>query len=716
MSAADRHQLADLLGRAARARRRLVVLLAGPRPWGLATLAALPRPAGGRDLWFSDRRPPGVAPDAPAGHCAGVLGREYDRLIYDAHAGFDPDAFGAACGTLVAGGMLCLLVPPLAAWPGFPDPQRVRIQVWPEGPEAVGGRFLGRLARILARAPDLVRITPAGIHWPTPPAAMDGAADSEAPPEAPTPLDPLCRTPDQAAAVAALVHLARGHRHRPLVLTSDRGRGKSAAFGIAAARLLAEGVSPILVTAPAFTAVETLFERAREALPQAERLGHELHLGAHRLRFLAPDELLAERPAARLLLVDEAAAIPTGLLTAMLTHWSRIAFATTVHGYEGTGRGFAIRFQAVLDRRTPHWRALRLETPIRWARGDPLEALVFRLLLLDAGVADAVPPGPCAITRLDRDRLARDDATLGPLFGLLVQAHYRTRPLDLRHLLDGPNLEVWVARRQGAIAGVLLAAREGGFDPATCRAVWEGRRRPHGHMLPETLVAHLGLVAAGRARGWRVVRLAVHPDARRQGIGSALIAALARHARDAGGDYLGTGFGLDAGLVPFWRTNGFHPLRLGVQRGSSTGAHALVMLRPLGLAGERLLGAAQARYLRHLRWQLAGPLRDLDGAGLGALVPAREAVSPTPADREDLEALARHRRLPEAAAGAVATLAWQALLDPTRWARLEDEERVVLVGWALQHLGWGELAARTGLAGRREVVAVLRRAVGRLLD
>ncbi|MFP3345534.1 tRNA(Met) cytidine acetyltransferase, partial [Halomonas sp. SIMBA_159] len=80
--------------------------------------------------------------------------------------------------------------------------------------------------------------------------------------------------------------------------------------------------------------------------------------------------------------VDEAAAIPAPMLQKMLSSYSRVVFASTIHGYEGTGRGFAIKFTSVLDAMTPQWRACSMTSPIRWAAGDPLERWLFETLLL----------------------------------------------------------------------------------------------------------------------------------------------------------------------------------------------------------------------------------------------------------------------------------------------------------------------------------------------
>ncbi len=665
------------------------------RLWGLSAEAV---------FWCGDHAPPGISP-IPAHRATHYLGQECRALVIDTFAGLDPDALGALSGTLVGGGLFCLLTPPPQDWPSYPDPYRRRIQVagWPES--AVGGRYLARLARLLSADPHGLRLdqqAPLRLPRPLP-----------APPPPPAPDDPHCATRDQQRAVEAVLKTALGARRHPTVLTADRGRGKSAALGIAAARLLQAGRRRILITAPHPQASRAVFQHATALLPGARGGPTRLHWQQGAMRFLAADALLSERPAADLILVDEAAALPTPILAAILEHWPRVAYATTLHGYEGSGRGFALRFQAHLQRRSRGWRTVHLRQPIRWAEGDPVEALIDRLLLLDAEAGptrDAPPPHAPE----DRDRLANDEPRLRRLFGLLVDAHYRTRPSDLRHLLDGPNLSVFIQGEGEAVSACALVAREGGFEEEFAEAVWRGERRPHGHLLPESMAVHLGLAEAPRLQGARVVRLAVHPRRQRQGLGSALLQALCRWAEVQGLDYLGTSFGATPELIRFWRANGLLPIRLSLSRSAVSGEHSVLMLRPLTPAGERLLAAARTAFAEQLPHALSDHLRELDPERVDALLPGL----PPMAGRErpaELRAYAHHRRLLEAAMAPLTVAAWRALTTPALRRRLEPCHRHGLILRLLQKRPWDECAAALGLPGRRQVDALLRETFARIL-
>lgn len=709
--------LSRLRARQAARGHRAAVVLTGSEAW---TLAAARQALGevGQDqarLWLGAGAPAGV-PGITAAQTGRMLGREVDLVVFNAWSGFDPDAFGAIAGTLRAGGALLLLAPPLERWADYPDPDYARITVAGCDPAAIAGRFLRRLACLIARGGEVTVLREGG-----PPAPLPQAAPATAP--AGPVSDPRCRTEDQARAVAALVKVCTGQRRRPVVLTSDRGRGKSAAFGIAAATLLERGLAHIVVTGPRPQAVEAVFEQAHRLLPQAQGGLGALQLGGARLEYRAADDLILNPCPADLVLVDEAAALPTPLLARLLMTYPRIAFATTVHGYEGTGRGFALRFHRILDGHSRGWKALRLHTPVRWAPGDPLERFAFRALLLDAEAAPAeaiagARPENCRPERVDRDALVDDEQDLSQLFGLLVLAHYRTRPYDLRNLLDGPNLELLVLRHEGHVVGTALLALEGGFDAETALGVWAGWIRPRGHLLPESLAAHLGLREAPRLRMLRVMRIAVHPAVQGRGLGLKLLAEAEALARARGCDLLGTSFGATPELLRFWRRGGYVPVRLSARRDAASGEHSALMLRGLSPTGEALREAAAERFLRDFPLGLADPLARLEPEIADALLAAQQRAgrpSLPPGDWEDLAAFALGGRVYEATVGPAWRLAAAALADPDAAGRLTADARHALIVKVLQKRPWGEAAQVLGLSGRAQVVAALRSALRGLL-
>ncbi|MDJ0808026.1 MAG: GNAT family N-acetyltransferase [Gammaproteobacteria bacterium] len=691
--------------------QRRMMVLSGEHVWCQSLAQALLRHLASKNACWIGEGSPETCPSFTNKAALSLLGTETELIIYDTHTGFDPDAFGALCGTLVGGGLLILLTPPLSAWSSFADPEHTRICVAGIPTSAVSGRFLGRLARLIQEDASIMRIEQ-GFSLPNPPEQISANTSNVA-------FDEQCRTRDQATAVEAVLQVVCGHRRRPVVLISDRGRGKSSALGIAAARLIDSGKRHILVTAPRLAATQSLFEQAARHLGPVKSGKGVLHVEDCSITYHAPDHLLQRPQTADLLLVDEAAAIPTPLLEALLTCYPRIAFATTVHGYEGTGKGFALRFRQILNRRFPQWREIRLHTPIRWAEGDPLEKWLFASLALDASPAPneriaGAQPGTCRFEALDRRELALNERDLRDLFGLLVLAHYRTSPIDLRHVLDGPNLLVYVLRYRERILATALVALEGGFDAQTAHAIWSGVRRPRGHLLAQSLAAHVGLEAGARLRGARIMRIAVHPQVQLQGMGSRLVTEILTQTESTGLDYLGTSFGATAELIRFWSKLRLLPIRIGLRRGASSGTQSVIMLHPVSGAGEQIYQTARQRFTRALPRLLSDALHDMDPDVACSLLTHCSARDLPPLDHLDwldLSGFAFALRGYEASLPAIEELALRALIE----SHLQTEHARLLLVKVMQHRDWQTCATCCHLAGRAAVDRALREVVGQLV-
>ncbi|PPI84866.1 tRNA(Met) cytidine acetyltransferase [Marinobacter maroccanus] len=577
---------------AARGERRLV-LLEGNRENNLRWLSGLlPELELQTGVWTgpADQSPdPRLTPIAVS-EARQWLGREVSMIIWDGWQGNPPDAFAALSGALTAGGLLFWLMPPLAEWHRFADPDYRRTGLDNGGAHP----FAARMADILADHDAVIRISTGSATSPLP--AM---------PPVPEQSFRIGTTRGQEQLVQRLVRFGLGRRRRPLVVTADRGRGKSAALGMAAAELLEKGRQEIVVTAPSEQNVDTLFRHAREAL--AEKLDEAsprilTTRSGGRLRFVPVRELLALRPEAEVVLVDEAAAIPAPLLKSVLLGWPRVAFATTVHGYEGAGRGFAIRFRQVLEQSTPHWQSVTLTEPVRWAGGDPLEALISRLFLLAADGS-----GSAAKTESSTGELVIEpwqpatagDEPLSNAFGLLVDAHYRTSPADLRQWLDDTAARTWRARIGDRTVGILWCALEGGLSPELAEQVSLGTRRIRGHLLPQSLASHSGYPEAAALKALRVVRIAISDDARRSGIGRCLVEAAQAYAAKQGVDYLGTSFGGSADLLAFWQSCSLHVVRVGLQQEASSGEYPLQMIKGISQPGQEMEGRIRTRLSGH---------------------------------------------------------------------------------------------------------------------
>ncbi len=661
--------------------------------------------------WLGQHPPEGIPP-LTWDRARTRLGHELEWLVIDAHDGFDAEGFGALTGTLVAGGLLLLLAPPLDVWPSCPDPQQQRFACYPNTTADVSGHFLTRLITRI-KATEGIALWREGSALPEIPTLPQLSPRTVA--------DSIYANPEQQQAVAAIRHVAEGHPHRPLVLSADRGRGKSAALGIAAAQLLHAGRERILVAAPRISATDALFEHAALLLPGCEQHRGKLLWQGGSIEFVAPDALLLAARSAELLLVDEAAAIPASMLGALLQQHVRIVFATTIHGYEGTGRGFALRFQQILNQSTPGWQSLHISAPIRWAEGDPLERFSFDALLLDAEpvaeaeVAEATVED-CCFESIDTAQLVTNETDLRELFGLLVLAHYRTSPNDLRQLLDAPGQSLYALRYRGHIIAVAIVVHEGGLDNDLARQVMLGQRRVQGHLLPQSLANHAGLAKAAELKIARIMRIAVHPALQGRGLGGFLLKQLKLAATAGGSDLLGASFGADTALLRFWFQHDFMPVRLGLAREASSGSHAVMVLAPLSMDGQALFVTARERFAEMLPELLAEPLAGLDSEladMLLAVTPPRSNSELNEYDWSDLESFAFGLRGYENCMSAIRKLVLLAWADGAAQI-LDSAQRILLEEKVLQRRPWPMLCRQHHFSGRREALQAIRRAIAAL--
>ncbi|MGI9317935.1 MAG: GNAT family N-acetyltransferase [bacterium] len=372
---------------------------------------------------------------------------------------------------------------------------------------------------------------------------------------------------------------------------------------------LNNGVGNIIVTGHNRDAVQNVFHHAENISNQVKTCLH----------WMSPDQLLSQQPECDLLLIDEAACIHLHKLENILRQYPRIAMATTVHGYEGTGRGFMLRFHTLLDRLTRGWKQVPLNTPIRWSTNDPLEQLINNLLVLDAELPVIVPEESlhkdCQFEKLDSSRLCDDEKLLREVFSLLVLAHYKTRPKDLQLLLDNQNLQIYrLAFDTGSgtkTVAVALLVDEGVLNQKDSIKIFTGDRRPPGHVVAEILASQLGLPHAATLSMGRIMRVVVHPDWQRHGFGTQLVTTIC-NSPGLSFDLIGTNFSLANGLAGFWRKCGFSPVRIGLTKSSEGGSNSALYLLPRSESGRATLQQARQSFARNLTAQTRSVLRNVE--------------------------------------------------------------------------------------------------------
>lgn len=508
---------------------------------------------------------------------------------------------------------------------------------------------------------------------------------------------------DQTIAVEKIHKVSTGHRKRPFVMTADRGRGKSSALGIAAAQLMKQRQMRILVTAPSLATVAAVFEFAHKNLCGANAKKGQVYDSQSSLEFIAPDELLKSQPDCDLLLVDEASAIPVPMLKKMVAHYHRCVFSTTIHGYEGCGRGFTMKFQKWLEKNRPGTSFFHLKQPIRWAENDPLENWLFDAFLLNTEL-DSLQFSKgteIKLEKVNKQDLVNQPSILRECFALLVNAHYQTTPSDLMLLLEEAAIQLYLALSNGSCVGCMMTIDEGGLDNGLIDAIQQGKRRPKGHLVPVTLANHFGISQAAHQHSTRIMRIATHPDAQRLGIGTEMIS---QFMQTFVGDYVSTSFGATKELIQFWAKVGFYPVRIGTQKDHVSGCYSVIMVKG---DVDWLKCAVKCNY-QSLHYMLSTLYSDIEVDIIRSLLVMDNASD----GYKEYQAMIRYYSLGGSSFESVAPFLAHWILSDTSIAKKASD---LLLRKVLQQKNWHECSKEFSIHGRKQLEHQIRTDIRRLL-
>jgi tRNA(Met) cytidine acetyltransferase len=644
------------------------------------------------------------------------LGSESDYVIF-AHSQLPIDALAALSGTLVAGGVLFLLVS---------DYTQLETSL-----------FFKRFLKLVNKGDEHVVLEQKNLALPivecTPSTNNNISTDK-------TTLNYACVTQEQVIAVDAIIKVVRGKRKRPLVLTADRGRGKSSALALACTELLntAKKDNPlhIVITAADVNSLQVFFKQLQTSLPTGERQNNRFTSDNGCVEFIAVDQLIKQSPQASLVLVDEAAAIPVYLLEQLVQNHHRMVFASTVHGYEGAGRGFTLKFQQSLNLTCPHWRSLHIHQPIRYREGDPLEQLIFDACLLNAEFDDLacdfakssssvwVDMNALTFKHFTSKSLSENEALLTQVVSVLVTAHYQTKPSDVRMLLDNPHVQILcllseVNNKQSVVAVAMLIS-EGHSDVEQVSstdiiAIKHSQRRLSNHFTPQSLLTQCGVEQAFDFYYLRVMRIAVHVQLQQQGIGGYFLAKITQHAQSQGADFLASSFGATKPLLCFWLQQGYHMARLGFSKDKASGEHSALVLKPLSYKASELEFTLKHEFYRSFDYLLSDDYQWL-AADLIALIlhycPKASMVQLTDHDLANVTAFIQGHR--QYACCVFSLYLWlKERLINTNLA--EQSDTAVLIQRIMQKQSITDVCYQHGFTGKKMLEQFLREKLKRLL-
>ncbi len=555
------------------------------------------------------------------------LGTTYDMLILDLTSNLKPNDIGRLIGIVRGGGLVVLLIPEWDEWEKtltlfqreLATPQHPENEVRQIFKKWFKRKLLEHRGIFIYNIDKRKTIKTLKEELPEKTSKKE---EMKIPEKTvyPRELYNLALTQDQINVLKLTEKFIEKPRGRKLVLvlTANRGRGKSCALGIAVAGFINElrkvkNRVRVLVTAPKPANVQSFMMLLMKSLDKLklkyriiERRKKIIEVKAERFSVEYWEPISIPKMKADLVVVDEAAGLQVPMLLKIWKEHKRIMFSSTIHGYEGAGRGFSIRFLKYIksDPKTDLIEYEMIE-PIRYSENDPIEKWQFDTLLLDAEPEKLTPED---LKHIDEGNLIyvkpnleewfskKGEHLLRQFFGIYVLAHYRNEPDDLGMMADAPHHTIRaVMIPSGKIVCSIQLAEEGPIPEDMVDDLLRGGRIP-GNIIPDRVLKHVRIREFSRTVGWRIVRIATHPDVMRKGIGSFALTNIIKEAYERGYDWVGAGFGVTEQLLRFWLKNGFLPVHMSPDRNPVSGEFTVLVLYPLSDLTKKIVEIANKSF------------------------------------------------------------------------------------------------------------------------
>ncbi|RLE92523.1 MAG: tRNA(Met) cytidine acetyltransferase [Thermoprotei archaeon] len=570
-----------------------------------------------------------------------VLGATYDIAVLDLINDLRPNDLGRLTGIVAGGGLLILMTPRFEKWDKIVTRFQENLLTPQYGVDKLRHIFVQRFIRKLFEHKGIAIYDVDKGEFLKEPYILSELPERKKQellfPEKslfPYKVYSLALTQDQVEVLRLLELLYEKPKGKlAIIITADRGRGKSCALGIGLAALAhklrrKKGRARILVTAPSETNVQSLFDLAQKTLEvlkhsvEVEKKGGfkvALEAKGIDIEYYKPLDCIGR--SADIIAVDEAAGLQVPMLYRIHRTFSRAVFSSTIHGYEGAGRGFSVRFLGAL-REDPETTIYEYEMhePIRYADNDPIEIWSFDTLMLDAEPANLdendlkdIEEGRVVYYKPDiREFFLEREDEAKQFIGIYIMAHYRNNCDDLGMIMDAPHHTIRALRTtSGKILTAVELAEEGSIpDPMIPELIKGGWIA--GNIIPDRLLKHYKLVDFAKMVGWRIVRIATHPQVMRKGLGSKALEEICKEALERSYDWVGAGFGVNEPLLRFWVRNNFIPVHISPDRNPVSGEYTVIVIRPLSERAKAQIDLANREFRLKLINSLCEPYHDLE--------------------------------------------------------------------------------------------------------